>query len=568
MTIKVELILLISYCLQVIKDGENDSWFTDAGTPTVQIRAMVSDCSESRRSDHTPLSCTGQTTAPPLQSTQTNPLTGHDIGNSGSSVAPGPSKSQVGGHYYLPTLSESQLHEILDHDAFLSSGNPGCEIVVPATLGNLMHGTSGHSTLSVISSNQLGAVFGSENPTFPQPQDSLVNESSINDILPGPSGSPADEKSGQEDTSVAVEVESSHNTSDRATPIQVHDTLEQPRPPTSPQATAHDTISIHRSRVLQEMISVFMDPAILVSSIKYQFIDEKGADAQGVSREVYSSFWEEFFKTSSVGENERVPAIFPENRREEWESIGRILLKGYVDTGVYPIQLSYAFSCAAIFGEVEVSGDILLESLRMYLSDTDRRVVDLALKGQELDEDDRDDFLDLLGRVSCHSIPSCDEIRPMLISIAHKELIQEPKYALDAISCIAGPSLKEMIHTPISLQEMYASKTPNPRKVIKLLNSSPANQEEAAALSFLKQFIKGLDDRMLKKFMRYITGSEFICIKAIEVTFNRMRGFARSPQIHTCGPLLELPSTYGSYPELRNELMQILDANYMNMDVV
>ena len=86
-----------------------------------------------------------------------------------------------------------------------------------------------------------------------------------------------------------------------------------------------------------------MDPLIVHAPIRYQFVDEKGADARGLSREPYSAFWKEFFLTSSFGENERVPAIFPDFGESEWEAVGRILFKGYLDTGVYP------FSCPLRF---------------------------------------------------------------------------------------------------------------------------------------------------------------------------------------------------------------------------
>lgn len=116
-----------------------------------------------------------------------------------------------------------------------------------------------------------------------------------------------------------------------------------------------------------------MDPAIMVSPIKYRFIDETGADAQGVSQEAYSAFWKDFFETSSVRETDRVPALF----------LIMVEKNGKALAEYYPIQLSYTFSCASIYGEAEISGDFFLGSLRMYLLDvsTDRCVVDKALLG-------------------------------------------------------------------------------------------------------------------------------------------------------------------------------------------
>ena len=60
---------------------------------------------------------------------------------------------------------------------------------------------------------------------------------------------------------------------------------------------------------------------------------------------------------------------------------------------------------AVIHGEHGVTPDVMSESLTMYLCETDRHVTDKTLCGDGLDEDDKDDFLDLLSRVSCHSIP-------------------------------------------------------------------------------------------------------------------------------------------------------------------
>ena len=44
----------------------------------------------------------------------------------------------------------------------------------------------------------------------------------------------------------------------------------------------------------------------------------------------------------------------------------------------------------------------------------------------------------------------------------------------------------------------------------------------------------------------------YIC-RNIRVSFVDLVGVARRPVVHTCGPLLELPSTYHSYNELADE---------------
>ena len=57
----------------------------------------------------------------------------------------------------------------------------------------------------------------------------------------------------------------------------------------------------------------------------------------------------------------------------EWETIGKLLLKGYIDTGYFPVILSKAFVLYTLFGEVGV--DDLLSSLFPYLSNDEANML-------------------------------------------------------------------------------------------------------------------------------------------------------------------------------------------------
>lgn len=55
------------------------------------------------------------------------------------------------------------------------------------------------------------------------------------------------------------------------------------------------------------MISAFKAEDITDIDIKFSFLNERGVDTGGVSRDVYGTFWNELFEVSALGENERVP---------------------------------------------------------------------------------------------------------------------------------------------------------------------------------------------------------------------------------------------------------------------
>lgn len=51
------------------------------------------------------------------------------------------------------------------------------------------------------------------------------------------------------------------------------------------------------------------------------FVNEKATDDAGVSREVYTAFWEKLLEQCK-GETERVPRLRPDFCGAEWQAVG------------------------------------------------------------------------------------------------------------------------------------------------------------------------------------------------------------------------------------------------------
>ncbi|XP_073808037.1 uncharacterized protein isoform X2 [Danio rerio] len=351
------------------------------------------------------------------------------------------------------------------------------------------------------------------------------------------------------------------------TPPSINIAVSTPNPSISNEAmsspASYDlvciTIKLHRVNILEEMITQFKDPALLGYPLKYIYIDEKGDDADGVSRDVYAAFWSEFLDNTAEGEEFRVPSLSPKWQEEEWKSMGRILLKGFQDHGYFPCRLSPVFTVALIFGENQVSNEMLFDSLLFYLSQSDRDLVTRALN-EDLSDEDRDELLDLMDRLDVSVLPTTENLKGLLLKVAHKQLIQKPAYAAEKMSSVASHFLKEAFQSPKDVLKMYEEKKPTTRKLLKLFSASPTTQAEKQSFRFLQQYIRGLDEIGFRRMFRFVTGSDVICVCQIEVLFTSSDGLARRPVAHTCGPVLELPWTYTSYPELRTELDNVLAA--------
>lgn len=132
---------------------------------------------------------------------------------------------------------------------------------------------------------------------------------------------------------------------------------------------------------------------MLTYPLKFCYINEKGSDAAGVSRDIYSAFWTEFYDYATEGQDMRVPVLSSKRKAEEWKSIGRIMLKGFQDYGYFPCRLAQAFTVALLFGEQSVTPDLLFESFLLYLSKEDRDLVNKALQ-EDLDDEEKDELTD------------------------------------------------------------------------------------------------------------------------------------------------------------------------------
>ncbi|KAF3857527.1 hypothetical protein F7725_009386 [Dissostichus mawsoni] len=55
-------------------------------------------------------------------------------------------------------------------------------------------------------------------------------------------------------------------------------------------------VKFRRVNIVQDVLNVFMDPKVMEVQLIMEFINEKALDGEGVSREVYSAFWELFLQ--------------------------------------------------------------------------------------------------------------------------------------------------------------------------------------------------------------------------------------------------------------------------------
>ena len=328
------------------------------------------------------------------------------------------------------------------------------------------------------------------------------------------------------------------------------------------------SIEINRLNIKQDMIKAFSDCNILNDDIEINVINQRGEKEEGfgsgVYRDVLSIFWCEVYESLMIGEEERVPCIRHDYQRQEWEAIARVLVFGYKGYQYFPILLSKTFFAHCLLGENVITANMLLDSFRKYVSESERALIDQCLSGEIEVSDEK--LLDFFSDFDCKVIIKESKLRQILEELSHKELIQKPQYIAECwrlVVCQLMPDFPSLE----SIDDLYNHLVATNDKVINALQVEFTNDVERECFKYLKRYIRGLDKSKLERFLKFTTGSELMLFHNLQIRFNQYEGASRRPVAHTCSCILEIPSTYTSFPELREEFTHILEANTWEIDI-
>ena len=117
---------------------------------------------------------------------------------------------------------------------------------------------------------------------------------------------------------------------------------------------------------LKDVISFFKNQDSHRGLSSFRVIDERGrleeGEGSGVTRDVKTTFWQQIFAATSLGNRKKVPCIRHDFQKSEWVAIARVLVFGFKKVDYFPLSLSQAFLGSCLFGEKSIDSDFLLSS--------------------------------------------------------------------------------------------------------------------------------------------------------------------------------------------------------------
>lgn len=322
-------------------------------------------------------------------------------------------------------------------------------------------------------------------------------------------------------------------------------------------------IRVHRGHALKELLEAFSNTLLLPNSrIKIQMILPNGSveqaqDEGGVTRDCLTEFWEEFYATCTVGKDCKVPYLRHDFGHQQWEAVGKIIKYGFEEFGHFPVYIARPFMEYCIVGEAKTD---LKDTFLSYVSPSEASVLKQALA--EFDKVDLDELNEIMQSYDCRRLLTSDNIETIVKEISHKEIVQKSMFVIDSFKLHLHGLMSEA-----ALCECYKNLVPNNRRVIEKLSFPEILLEKGAEMKrYLQRFIRELDKEALGKFLRFSTGSDLM-LKEIRVRFSSLDGFARRVIAHTCGCVLEIPTSYDNYVEFRAEFMSVLKSDVWVMDM-
>ena len=303
------------------------------------------------------------------------------------------------------------------------------------------------------------------------------------------------------------------------------------------------TISRHK---ITESMSVYEDPEVSKQKLVVLF-DEDSGSGDGVVREMFSLFWERFVLLNCEGSSQFTISVSPAMRLDDYATVGRILIHGFLLCGSFPVQLARASLHHAIFRSVD--DDCLLDSFLLLLPEKERETMLIGLNRTK--PFPSEEIMDILDDFKETTMPLPSNLRKLLLKVATAELITKPFLPLLKLREGMGEFWNAL--TREELDSLYQMCCPTPERVAGRLNATPSDPQEEKVHRWVKRYVRNLDAKMAVKFVRFCTASDVLLPdKGIVVRFENMAEEAIRPTAHTCFRALNVARNYRSLHHLRD----------------
>ncbi|XP_066926143.1 uncharacterized protein [Clytia hemisphaerica] len=316
--------------------------------------------------------------------------------------------------------------------------------------------------------------------------------------------------------------------------------LEKMRSDTLEKFTQRQELLIRRTNLVDDTMTQFN---FSNSNIYVRFEGERGEDLDGLSRSLFSDFWNAFCEKYGIGYDNYL-LTNPSHSLSPilMKNLGQILASGYMIANYIPPFINNAVLFQILTGN-EPSNDLTKREFLKCLNREDCKILQRASEESEYDVSLKNSLQELFVKFSMNGIPSPHSIKELT-----NRLIFHVTFALPAcLLYYMKEGIKETNSMPLNgiTEDLFITlmqkMKPNGVEVADLLEPKYTllKRHEEKVFEFVKEFVKQLPTDECCNFLRFVTGCERLAKIYIEFNGAIYRELM-VPLPHTCGPTLEV----------------------------
>ena len=334
--------------------------------------------------------------------------------------------------------------------------------------------------------------------------------------------------------------------------------------------TATQQLLVRRDFIVEDAVQQYQDIAILHHKLFVKFDGEKGEDLEGLTREFFSLFWQNWAKKLN-GNNKLYISLNPTKMidEEELRAVGRILLHGYILCGYLPYYVNAGVLFWLLVGR-EPSSEMLLTEFVESLDEGDKLLVNGSLNvDSEISEEVKIRLGAFLAKHDFGVIPKKETLPGTLQALSRYTTLVRPFFYLEAIRAPIKEIATRMFGetTDDEFRALLKSMVPTGVEVVSRLRFKYSDEEnewrvpmEERVAHFLNTFLVSLNQRDLLAFVRFVSGSE-VLPPSILVKFNsESNEEMMAPSAHTCSISLHVSRYFLTYQSLESIFKNLLSS--------
>ncbi|XP_069131679.1 uncharacterized protein [Argopecten irradians] len=325
-------------------------------------------------------------------------------------------------------------------------------------------------------------------------------------------------------------------------------------------------VTVRRNHVVKDLMDVYGNADILQHMLNVSFEGEEGQDAGGLTKDVFTAFWERAYVQFFCGEDLLVPFMPPHKYCEAISAfpiLGRILCHGIALIGFLPVRISRTVLLNVGLGPM-MDEKILLQDFLSFISEHERELTRKGLDAFDtLSQGETCQLIDMFSRFNMSVVPTRNTFKQHVLNLAVYELTGKPSFLCNQMKSGIPDLYQDVFFHQVAkegLVTMCERLAPTPSRVSDLLRTDhQLRPEEDRIFYFLKDFVLSLSSHEdLIRFLQFVTGSSVMPSLAITVIFHHADGLQRHPIGRTCGNVLELPLEYDTLQEFKREFLCII----------